>query len=179
MSALTSLPRSHRPLLRCPGPSRREHRALRCPTDHQDADFLGALGLPVTYPDRFDVYPAVRNELLRRPSSLWLRPVGEGDQWRLLSFAFCGQFLPGPGQPEVYLRERGHEVRRLSVTDDNIVVALATTWIQTLAADEMFGFGDRPRPGRLSARILQVGGHTWSFGTPQVLHPPTPACGPK
>lgn len=111
---------------------------------------LGALGLPVTYPDRFDVYPAIRNELLRRPSPLWLRPVGEGDQWRLLSFAFCGQFLPGPGQPEVYLRERGLEVRRLSVTDDDIV-ALATTWIRTLAADEMFGLGDRPPPGHLSA----------------------------
>ena len=104
---------------------------------------LGALGLPVIYPDGFAVYPVADGNLLRRASRLWLRPVGERDQWRLLSFAFLGQFLPGEDQPEVHLLDRGRLVKTLSVTDGD-VVALATAWIGTLAADKRFSPGDRP-----------------------------------
>jgi hypothetical protein len=104
---------------------------------------LGALGLPVVYKDHYTVNadrgPAVP---LRRASPLWLRPVGTDDQWRLLSFAFCGQFLPGPDSPDVYLRHSRDQPRRLSVTDED-VVSLATQWITKLAADEWFEPGDR------------------------------------
>jgi hypothetical protein len=104
---------------------------------------LGALGLPVVYKDHYmvnaDRGPAVP---LRRASPLWLRPVGGGDQWRLLSFAFCDQFLPGPDSPQVYLRRSGDRPKRLSVSDQDIV-SLASQWITKLAADEWFEPGDR------------------------------------
>jgi CRISPR-associated protein Cmr1 len=104
---------------------------------------LGALGLPVVYKDRYMVNAdRGANTPLRRASPLWLRPVGGDDQWRLLSFAFCGQFLPGPDSPEVYLRRAGEQPKRLSVSNNDIVL-LATQWITKLAADEWFEPGER------------------------------------
>jgi hypothetical protein len=66
---------------------------------------LGALGLPVNYKDGYVVNAEHRNEKLRRASPLWLRPVGGATGWRLFSFAFLGDFLPGPDAPSVQLRD--------------------------------------------------------------------------
>ncbi len=97
----------------------------------------GALGLPVAYRDGDEINAYQDRIPLRRPSPLWLRPVGEAGHWRLLSYAFLGQFLPGPNPPQVRLHHRGRPIRELKVTDDDIV-ALATRWITTLAADGTF-----------------------------------------
>lgn len=98
----------------------------------------GALGLPIMYPEMTEVNVYQDKRIpLRRPSQLWLRPVGEGDQWRLLSFAFFSQFLPGSNPPEVLLRAGGRQLKVLTVADDDIVTS-ATEWITTLAADETF-----------------------------------------
>lgn len=105
---------------------------------------LGALGLPVVYKDRFIVNAEQGTATsLRRASPLWLRPVGRGDQWRLLSFAFCGQFLPGPDGPHVQLRRAGQPVKELSTYDEDIA-SLAKLWIATLVADRFFEPADRP-----------------------------------
>ena len=79
---------------------------------------------------------------LRRASPLWLRPVGQNDQWRLLSFAFCGQFLPGPERPHIRLRRSGQQIKELSITDGD-VESLATQWVTTLTADRLFKPDDR------------------------------------
>jgi CRISPR-associated protein Cmr1 len=104
---------------------------------------LGALGLPVVYKGGSQVDVISGRDTLRRASPLWLRPVGAGDDWRLLSFAFCGQFLPGPDRAAVYLRQEGRQPRKLTVTDDD-TAELASAWINKLAADEWFKPGDRP-----------------------------------
>lgn len=103
---------------------------------------LGALGLPVIYKDGYAVNAEHRGEL-RRASALWLRPVGDADGWRLLSFAFLGEFLPGPDAPQVQLRGPGR-TKALRVTRDD-VVHLTETWITRLAHDEWrwFRHGER------------------------------------
>jgi hypothetical protein len=68
---------------------------------------LGALGLPVGFHDKLTnrkfmvnaVHPAgADHEELRRASPLWLRAVGSGNSWYLLTFAFRTRFLPGTEQ---------------------------------------------------------------------------------
>lgn len=110
---------------------------------------LGALGLPVIYKDRYAVNAESQGEPLRRASALWLRPVGTENGWRLLSFAFLGEFLPGPDAPQVRLRGPDR-TRTLQVTRDDVAV-LADAWIERLTQDEWrwFGHGDRPS-GRAS-----------------------------
>lgn len=105
---------------------------------------LGALGLPVVYKQSNKVN-ADRGATaqLRRASPLWLRPVGSADAWRLLSFAFCGAFLPGPDAPAIYLRRPGGQPKSVTVSDDDIT-ELASAWITGIAADEWFQAGDRP-----------------------------------
>ena len=76
---------------------------------------LGALGLPVGYQDGYVVNVDRRGEPARRASPLWLRPVGAGDRWRLLSYAFHGEFLPGPDAPGVHLWQHGVQGRELGV----------------------------------------------------------------
>ncbi|MBN1172678.1 MAG: type III-B CRISPR module RAMP protein Cmr1 [Micromonosporaceae bacterium] len=95
---------------------------------------LGALGLPVIYKDGYSVNAYGRNgtESLRRASPLWLRPVGGGRDWRLLSFAFHNEFLPDTVQVE--LRQRSGQSRRLTV-DNGDVVDRTTRWITNLRED--------------------------------------------
>jgi CRISPR type III-B/RAMP module RAMP protein Cmr1 len=102
---------------------------------------VGALGLPVVYKDGYvvnvDRGSGRAAEKLRRASPLWLRPVGAGDNWRLLSFAFLGQFLPGPDAPHVHLWLQNDQGKVLQVTDDD-VRQLAGQWISELKADRSF-----------------------------------------
>jgi CRISPR-associated protein Cmr1 len=98
---------------------------------------LGALGLPVVFKKNGPSVNAERNsEQLRRASPLWLRAVGCGDEWRLFSFAFLGEFLPGPNAMTVFLRNGGKS-EKLQVDSDDIS-RLTRQWIDTLAADESF-----------------------------------------
>jgi hypothetical protein len=106
---------------------------------------LGALGLPVVYRDDYIVNVSRGSGSeppLRRASPLWLRPVGEGDDWRLLSFAFLGEFLPGPDAPGVQLWHQGSRAKELQVTDDD-VRQVSGQWISVLQRDGLFSDGDR------------------------------------
>jgi CRISPR type III-B/RAMP module RAMP protein Cmr1 len=102
---------------------------------------VGALGLPVVYKDGYVVNVDRRSgrdaEKLRRASPLWLRAVETGGDWRLLSFAFLGQFLPGPDAPHVHLWQKTDQGKSLQVTDDDIQ-QLAGQWISELRADRSF-----------------------------------------
>ena len=89
---------------------------------------LGALGLPVVYKDD-EIVRVVKRQTgdeLRRASPLWLRPVGEDGQWRLLSFAFLAEFLPDTAGAEVRLD------RPLTVTDEDVRDVTAA-WIESMA----------------------------------------------
>jgi hypothetical protein len=106
---------------------------------------LGALGLPVAYKDKYVVNADRGNGSdgpLRRASPLWLRPVGEEDEWRLLSFAFGGEFLPGPDAPGVHLWHDGAQGRRLRVADHD-VRRISEQWITVLQRDGSFADKDR------------------------------------
>lgn len=104
----------------------------------QDDHFtVGALGLPVVYKDHYVVNADRGEEKLRRASPLWLRAVGAKDNWRLLSFALIGQFLPGPDAPDVHLWRGDTRVKPLRVTDAD-VRSLTSQWITELRADRSF-----------------------------------------
>jgi CRISPR-associated protein Cmr1 len=94
---------------------------------------LGALGLPVVYKEHNEVEaaggPERGAEPLRRASPLWLRPVGADRRWRLLSFAFQGEFLPAGAA--VVLRRPGAAPRRLRVEPQD-VIARTERWIETM-----------------------------------------------
>lgn len=96
---------------------------------------LGALGLPVVYKGDCRVNVWCGDEEHRRASPLWLRPVGSPGNFRLFSFAFLGDFIPGEGAPDgpcVQLRGKGRDSRTLKVTRDD-VKKLAEEWIKRLA----------------------------------------------
>jgi len=109
---------------------------------NSDRFAVGALGLPVVYKDGYVVNVDHNGPEgpLRRASPLWLRVVGNEDQWRLLSFAFHGEFLPGPGAPSVNLWQRGSRRKRLQVTHDD-VQRLSSQWIDVMSQDESFADG--------------------------------------
>ncbi|MGH4018061.1 MAG: type III-B CRISPR module RAMP protein Cmr1 [Pseudonocardiaceae bacterium] len=105
---------------------------------------LGALGLPVVFKKNGPEVNAEkrgdgvrRGESLRRASPLWLRAVGSDDEWRLFSFAFLGEFLPGSDGPVVNLRNPGKSAERLRV-DTADVRRLAEQWINEMARDGSF-----------------------------------------
>ncbi|MGH3797662.1 MAG: type III-B CRISPR module RAMP protein Cmr1 [Pseudonocardiaceae bacterium] len=99
---------------------------------------LGALGLPVVFKRNGPTVNAERgDDSLRRASPLWLRAVGSDDEWRLFSFAFLGEFLPGPGAPVVNLRNGTNPPESLRVETPD-VRHLAQQWIQEMAADGSF-----------------------------------------
>jgi hypothetical protein len=98
---------------------------------------LGALGLPVGYQDKksgqkYMVNAAVPKqpqpeEQLRRASPVWIRAVGTGESWRLFSYAFQSQFLPGPDAARVYLLP-GDEVS----VGQHHVTGLTAQWLAAL-----------------------------------------------
>lgn len=98
---------------------------------------LGAFGLPVNYSgEDASVAPFAPDRTpLRRASPLWLRFVGGNGQWRLFSFAFHSQFLPGPDAPAIHLRKGGHLGRQLRTTDAH-VKERTTAWIDRMAQEE-------------------------------------------
>lgn len=99
---------------------------------------VGALGLPVVFKKNGPVVNAERgDDSLRRASPLWLRAVGSGDEWRLLSFAFLGEFLPGPDAPVVNLRNGNNPPERLRV-DTADVRSLAQQWIDEMTSNGSF-----------------------------------------
>jgi hypothetical protein len=99
---------------------------------------LGALGLPVGYKEGYIVNADRGNEPpLRRASPLWLRAVGEKDHWRLLSFAFRSEFLPGPEAPGVHLWHNRVQGKELRIEADD-VARLTDQWISVLAEDNTF-----------------------------------------
>lgn len=102
---------------------------------------VGALGLPVVFKDGYvvnvDRGTGPDPERLRRASPLWLRPVEANGDWRLLSFAFLGEYLPGPEAPGVHLWHLTTRDRQLHVTQAD-VRQLAEQWIRELRADRSF-----------------------------------------
>jgi len=104
---------------------------------------LGALGLPVGYKAPYvvnaDRGAGPRAEPLRRASPLWLRPVGSGQHWRLLSYAFRGAFLPTDDDPGlgVHVWRDGRQQKAVTVADTD-VTQLTDRWIDTLARDGTF-----------------------------------------
>jgi hypothetical protein len=105
-------------------------------TERESRFPLGALGLPVVYKERYLVNAdgAGHDEPQRRRASpLWLRVVGDGDEFRLLSYAFQGEFLPG----QVRLWRGNTPVKPVQVTNDD-VKRQTDQWIKVLGDDDTF-----------------------------------------
>lgn len=99
---------------------------------------LGALGLPVMFKKNGPFVNAeCDGDSRRRASPLWLRAVSSDDEWRLFSFAFLGEFLPGPDAPVVNLHNGHNPARQLRV-DSKDVVSLTSQWISAMAGDKSF-----------------------------------------
>jgi CRISPR-associated protein Cmr1 len=89
---------------------------------------LGGLGLPVVFDKKTEVHADnAAGEKLRRASPLWLHPVHDGTEWRLLSFALINEFLPA--DVSVHLWLDGKQDRQLHVTAAD-ADELATAWIE-------------------------------------------------
>jgi CRISPR type III-B/RAMP module RAMP protein Cmr1 len=136
------------PEARYPSPKIKTPEWTEVVTGPGDHFGLGALGLPVVYKDHRTVNAdqgrGANAEPLRRASPLWLRPVGESRRWRLLSYAFLGEFLPtvGPTPPAVHIWNGRRQDKQLEVTHDD-VVQRATRWVTTMRQDGTFVRGER------------------------------------
>jgi len=103
---------------------------------------LGSLGLPIVFKRggptvNADRTVRGRTEPLRRASPLWLRPVtGDGQQWKLFSFAFQSQFLPDDAAVHVY-PQGGRPGTEMIVTDDDLTER-TRLWIDTMRAGRNF-----------------------------------------
>ena len=103
---------------------------------------LGSLGLPIVFKKKgptvhADQVSAGRPALLRRASPLWLRPVvGDGQRWKLFSFAFQGAFLPEDAAVHVW-PDGARQGRKVTVTSDNLV-ARTNAWIDGMRAGTDF-----------------------------------------
>lgn len=109
---------------------------------------LGALGLPVGYQEkdtrRTFTVNAVKPgepepEQLRRASPLWLRPVGAGSSWALLTFAFQSRFLPRDGSARVDLLPNQQAIhdgwqRDELFVEQESVTGLTRQWLATMRA---------------------------------------------
>ncbi|MFF8763478.1 type III-B CRISPR module RAMP protein Cmr1 [Nocardiopsis dassonvillei] len=103
---------------------------------------MAAMGLPLVYKGDYEVR-ATRTkadggaEQLRRASPLWLRAVGDKNEWRLFSFAFWNRFLPGGDAVSVDLWKRGNHVRELEASTDN-AHGLVENWIDEIGQGKSF-----------------------------------------
>lgn len=97
---------------------------------------VGALGLPVIMKDGYEVHadavPPAEGKG-RRASPLWIRAVGSGSDWRLLTFAFQSEFLPSG----VRLLHKKDRPRRLEITDDD-VTRQTRQWIKVMRDNQSF-----------------------------------------
>ena len=100
---------------------------------------LGALGLPVGFGGGRDGYQVNADGAghgdpqRRRASPLWMRVVGKDGEYRLLSYAFQSQFLPGG----VTLSRGSRPVKHVQVTDDD-VKRQTDQWINVMRDDASF-----------------------------------------
>jgi hypothetical protein len=96
---------------------------------------VGALGLPVVMKDNYTANADGENagEPGRRASPLWIRAIGADREWRLLSFAFQAEFLPGGA----HLWHDSRPGKELQVTDDD-VKRQTDQWIKALREDRTF-----------------------------------------
>lgn len=109
--------------------------------DERRDDFrLGGLGLPIVFKNHTEVHAnsgtGEESEKLRRASPLWLRAVGEGDEWRLFSFAFLDEFLPQDRSVSVNLwlgeGNSKKQDRQLEVTTEDSH-AWVRQWVKKMA----------------------------------------------
>ena len=100
------------------------------------------MGLPLVYKDGYEVR-ATRTkgggsvEQLRRASPLWLRPVGDKNDWKLFSFAFRNRFLPEDDAVSVDLWKRGNHIRKLEAGTQN-AHDLTKEWIDGMRRENGF-----------------------------------------
>ncbi|WP_157129767.1 type III-B CRISPR module RAMP protein Cmr1, partial [Thermobifida halotolerans] len=108
---------------------------------------LGAFGLPVVFTKEVEVHAdrgaGADAEPLRRASPLWLRPVGQGDEWRLFSFGFLTAFLPEDDGSAVHVWRNGNQDKEVTVTSGD-AHAIVREWVSAFA-------DDRPPVRRLPA----------------------------
>ena len=104
---------------------------------------LGALGMPIVFKKggptvHADQQPAAGAQPvpLRRASPLWLRVVGGGQQWKLFSFAFQGEFLPEDVKVHVWPDNR-YPGRELTVTNED-ADARTNEWLDAVSSRRSF-----------------------------------------
>ncbi len=120
-------------------PEVKTHEWLEVVNGPEEEFPLGALGLPIVFKKQIEVH-ADRDrgsaaEKLRRASPLWLRPVGLGEYWRLFSFGFLAEFLPGPDQPTVHLWKDRRQGKKLVVTTEDAHAGIRE-WVTGMADRE-------------------------------------------
>lgn len=94
---------------------------------------LGALGLPIVFNKGAAANVFRGAEPHRRASPLWFRFVEDGAyRWRLFSFAFHNEFLPGPDAPEVRVTSEKHRQRKVTVGTGD-VRRKTREWMETIA----------------------------------------------
>lgn len=108
------------------------------------------MGLPVVFHDKKDGYSitvnsvaAEKDEQMRRASPLWLRPVPGANNWRLLTFAFQGRFLPDSAASQVRLlpdakAESFRHQKRDLVVEQEDVTRLTNQWLEAMRAGDDF-----------------------------------------
>lgn len=103
---------------------------------------MATMGLPLVYKDDYEVRVTKTKagggvEQLRRASPLWLRAVGEKNEWKLFSFAFWNRFLPEDQETSVDLWKRGNHVREIEADTDN-AHGLVEEWIDEIGKGGSF-----------------------------------------
>lgn len=100
---------------------------------------LGGLGLPVVFTKEIEVHAdqgaGDDAEPLRRASPLWLRPVGQGDEWRLFSFGFLTDFLP-ESDAAVHVWRKGKQDKEVKVTSKD-AHDMVREWVYAFAEDRL------------------------------------------
>lgn len=101
---------------------------------------LAAFGLPIQFKQgAYQVLPQVGGKEARRASPLWLRFVSDedGQRWRLFSFAFLNEFLPGPpGSKKVMLHAKGNGRPTELTVSDSAVRKRVGKWIDRMGKME-------------------------------------------
>ncbi|SRR5712691_6352995 len=104
---------------------------------------VGGLGLPVVYSKELAVNLNKPDDTpARRSSPLWLRPVGSGRRWRLLSFAFHAEFLAPPAKVRIWRRGKEDPTKDLVVANAD-VKRVTDQWIDQLSAGGTFTKDER------------------------------------